>query len=131
MDFTTVAREKLYSNLFSSNVGLRPCGIRFDPDRPYELPIKSLLANQPLNSLENGKSSTRGSHPSGRSSPTPHYSPKRSSSQCAPSSSPTKDDSSLLRQMAGNMVRRPKSWQLIPPSEGWMCERKLAKEKTP
>ncbi|MED6119658.1 hypothetical protein PIB30_013534 [Stylosanthes scabra] len=50
--------------------------VRFDPNRPYEIPIESLLADQPLSSFGNGKSSTRGSHPSRHSSPSLHYSPR-------------------------------------------------------
>ncbi|MED6122356.1 hypothetical protein PIB30_039028 [Stylosanthes scabra] len=54
--------------------------VRFDPDRPYEIPIEALMADQPLSSSRSGKSSARGSHPSRRSSPTPCYSPGEISS---------------------------------------------------
>ncbi|MED6212397.1 hypothetical protein PIB30_082882, partial [Stylosanthes scabra] len=75
------------------------------------------------NSSDNGKSSTRGSHPSNRSSPTPHYSPRRSSStHQVVSPSPAIISSSLRRRVAGKELRPPKSWKLIPPSEGWMYE---------
>ncbi|MED6161652.1 hypothetical protein PIB30_062760 [Stylosanthes scabra] len=54
--------------------------VRFNPDRPYKVHIEALMADRPLSSFENGKSSTRRSHPSRRSSPTPHYSPRGLSS---------------------------------------------------
>ncbi|MED6150489.1 hypothetical protein PIB30_072763 [Stylosanthes scabra] len=38
--------------------------VRFDPDRSYEIPIDPLLADQLHSSSGNGKSSTRGPHPS-------------------------------------------------------------------
>ncbi|MED6218313.1 hypothetical protein PIB30_025716 [Stylosanthes scabra] len=49
--------------------------IRFDLDRPYKIPIEALMANQPLSSSDNTKTSAQGSHHSRHSSPTPHYSP--------------------------------------------------------
>ncbi|MED6187255.1 hypothetical protein PIB30_074703 [Stylosanthes scabra] len=94
---------------------------RFDPDRSYEIPIESLLTNQPLSSSGNGKSSTRGSHPSRQSRPTLHYSPRRSlSTRRLSSSFPAITSSSLRRRVAGRELRPPKSWELISPSEGWM-----------
>ncbi|MED6146375.1 hypothetical protein PIB30_033883 [Stylosanthes scabra] len=97
--------------------------VRFDPNCPYEVPMEALMADRSLSSYKNGKSSTRGSHPSRRSSPTPHYSPKGlSSTQRVPSSSSTKEASSFRRRVAGKMLRSPKSWELIPPSEDCMCE---------
>ncbi|MED6177355.1 hypothetical protein PIB30_097394, partial [Stylosanthes scabra] len=63
------------------------------------------------------------SNPSRRSSPIPHYSSRRSSSTRRVSSSfPAITSSSLRRIVAGKELRPPKSWELIPPSEGWMCE---------
>ncbi|MED6121296.1 hypothetical protein PIB30_028797 [Stylosanthes scabra] len=53
--------------------------VRFDPDCPYEIPIKAPMADQPLSS-------------------------------------------SKYRRVANKNLRMPKSWELIPPSEGWMCE---------
>ncbi|MED6174049.1 hypothetical protein PIB30_065220 [Stylosanthes scabra] len=97
--------------------------VRFDPDRPYEIPIESLLVDQPLSSSSNGKSSTQGSHPSRRSSPTPRYLPRRSLSTHRVSSlSPANANSSLRHRVAGKELRPPMSWELILPSEGWMCE---------
>ncbi|MED6184290.1 hypothetical protein PIB30_046017 [Stylosanthes scabra] len=60
--------------------------VRFDPDHPYELPIKSFLALRRRNSSKGKDLSHQRSGPSRRSSPT------------------------------------PQSWELIPSSEGWMCE---------
>ncbi|MED6126841.1 hypothetical protein PIB30_082395, partial [Stylosanthes scabra] len=93
----------------------------FDPDRPDEVSIEALMADQPLSSK--GKSSAQGSHHSRWSSPTLHYSPRMSSStRQVVSPSPIVVSSSLRRRVAGKMLRPPKSWELIPPSEGWMCE---------
>ncbi|MED6175708.1 hypothetical protein PIB30_080859 [Stylosanthes scabra] len=76
--------------------------IRFDLDHPYELLIKSLLANKSLNSSGNGESSAQGSRPSKRSSSMPHYSSRRSSSLRVSSSLPAK---------------------------GWMCDKGREEEK--
>ncbi|MED6209859.1 hypothetical protein PIB30_058751 [Stylosanthes scabra] len=96
---------------------------RFDPDLPYEVPIEALIADQPLSSSGIGKSSTRGSHPSRHSSPTPHYSPRGLSlTQRVPSPSSTKEANSFSRRVASKTLMFPKSWELIPQSEGWMCE---------
>ncbi|MED6176341.1 hypothetical protein PIB30_087265 [Stylosanthes scabra] len=97
--------------------------VRFELDRPYEVPIEALMADQPLSSSEIGKSSARGSHPSRRSSPTPHYSPRGLSlSRQVPSSSSTKEASSFRCRVASKTLGSPKSWELILPSKGWMCE---------
>ncbi|MED6184808.1 hypothetical protein PIB30_051022 [Stylosanthes scabra] len=94
--------------------------IRFDPDRPYEIPIKSLLISQVLNSSGNGKSSAQCSHPSRRSIPTLCYSPKGSLLQRMSSFSPAKAVTSLCHEIVGKTVKPPVRWELIPPSEGWM-----------
>ncbi|MED6161005.1 hypothetical protein PIB30_056655 [Stylosanthes scabra] len=54
--------------------------VRFDPDRLYEIPIEALMADQPLSSSDKGRTFAQRSHRSRRSSPTPHYSPRMSSS---------------------------------------------------
>ncbi|MED6113153.1 hypothetical protein PIB30_068179 [Stylosanthes scabra] len=69
--------------------------VRSDPDRPYEVPIEALMADQPLSSSDKGRTSARGSHHSRRS---------------------------LRRRVASKELSPPKSWELIPPFEGWMCE---------
>ncbi|MED6209720.1 hypothetical protein PIB30_057455 [Stylosanthes scabra] len=95
--------------------------VRFDPDRPYEIPIEAQMADQSLSSSKDEKSSTRRSHSSRR--PTPQYFPKGiSSTQCVRSTSSTKGTSSFHRKIASSSLRMHKSWELIPPSEGWMCE---------
>ncbi|MED6211046.1 hypothetical protein PIB30_069832 [Stylosanthes scabra] len=89
--------------------------------RRYRFDDESFV--HPLHSARNGKSSTRGSHPFGCSSPTPHYSPRGlSSTQRVTSPSSFKASSSLRRRVASKTMRSPKSWKLIPPSEGGMCE---------
>ncbi|MED6152301.1 hypothetical protein PIB30_090641 [Stylosanthes scabra] len=87
--------------------------IRFDPDFPYEVPIAALMADQPLSSspvkesllLENpiildGRVQRRIIHREGHRQPI----------------------DSLHRRVVGKTLRPPKSWELIPPSKGWMCE---------
>ncbi|MED6114768.1 hypothetical protein PIB30_083683 [Stylosanthes scabra] len=97
--------------------------VRFYPDRPYEVPIEALIANQPLSSSDKGRTSARGSYRSRRSSLTPHYSPRMSSpTRLVVSPSPTAASSSLRRRVAGKELRPPKSWELISPFEGWMCD---------
>ncbi|MED6137348.1 hypothetical protein PIB30_064192 [Stylosanthes scabra] len=97
--------------------------VRFDPDRLYEVPIEALMTDQPLSSSDKGRTSARGSHRSRRSSPTPHYLPRMSSSTHRVASlSPTVASSSVHRRVAGKTLRPPKSWKFSLPSEGWMCE---------
>ncbi|MED6147008.1 hypothetical protein PIB30_040044 [Stylosanthes scabra] len=88
---------------------------KFDPDRPYELPIESLLANQPLSSSKKGRSSTQGSRPSRQSNPTSCYSPLIPQYGLAL-------PHHLLSQLDQGLGRPLKSWELIPPFEGWICE---------
>ncbi|MED6211978.1 hypothetical protein PIB30_078687 [Stylosanthes scabra] len=97
--------------------------IRFDLDRPYEVPIEALMADQPLSSSDKGRTSARGSHRPRRSSPTPHYSPRMSSStRRVVSPSPIVASSFLRHKVASTELRPLKSWELIPLSEGWMCD---------
>ncbi|MED6188226.1 hypothetical protein PIB30_084059, partial [Stylosanthes scabra] len=44
------------------------------------------------------------------------------STQCVRSSSSIKGTSSFRRKMASSSLRMLRSWELIPPSESWMCE---------
>ncbi|MED6218026.1 hypothetical protein PIB30_023113 [Stylosanthes scabra] len=72
--------------------------VRFDPDRPYEIPIEALMADKVLNSSKDEKSSTRRSHSSRR--PTPQYSPKgMPSTQCVRSTSFVKGTSSTTKKL--------------------------------
>ncbi|MED6154079.1 hypothetical protein PIB30_108571, partial [Stylosanthes scabra] len=48
--------------------------VRFDLDRPYEIPIEVLMADKILSSSKDRKSSIGRSRSSGH--PTPHYSPR-------------------------------------------------------
>ncbi|MED6210420.1 hypothetical protein PIB30_063964 [Stylosanthes scabra] len=61
--------------------------VRFDPDRPYEIPIEALMADKILSTSKSDKSSAK-----------------------------------RQRSTASSSVRKPRSWELIPPSEGWTCE---------
>ncbi|MED6159126.1 hypothetical protein PIB30_039448 [Stylosanthes scabra] len=91
--------------------------VRFNSDRPYEIPVEALMADQPLSSYKDEKR------------PTPHYSPKgMPTTQRVRSSSSTEGASSFRRRMASSSSRMPRSWELIPPSKGWMCERDDEKE---
>ncbi|MED6123375.1 hypothetical protein PIB30_048607 [Stylosanthes scabra] len=72
--------------------------VRFDPNRPYEIPIEALVVDQPLSFSGDGKSSTRRSRSSRR--PTPHYSPKGMSS------------AQLYARL--HLLR-----ELVPPVVGW------------
>ncbi|MED6217129.1 hypothetical protein PIB30_014791 [Stylosanthes scabra] len=49
--------------------------VRFNPDRPYEIPIEALMADKILSSSKDEKPSTGRSRSSRH--PTPHYSPRR------------------------------------------------------
>ncbi|MED6159750.1 hypothetical protein PIB30_045144 [Stylosanthes scabra] len=44
------------------------------------------------------------------------------------STSSIKGTRSFCRSTASSLVRKPRSWELIPPSEGWMCEAHDEKE---
>ncbi|MED6138840.1 hypothetical protein PIB30_078239 [Stylosanthes scabra] len=83
--------------------------VRFDPDHPYEIPIEALMADKILSSSKDEKSSTGRSRSSRR--PMPHYSPR---------SMP--GTRSFRRGTTSSSSRKPRSWELIPPSEGWMCD---------
>ncbi|MED6222253.1 hypothetical protein PIB30_062521 [Stylosanthes scabra] len=95
--------------------------VRFYPDRPYEIPIKAPMADKSLSSSKDEKSSTERSHSSRH--PTSQYSLKGvPTTQRVRSSSSTKGTSSFRHKMASSLLRMPRSYELIPPSEGLMCE---------
>ncbi|MED6108481.1 hypothetical protein PIB30_024357 [Stylosanthes scabra] len=101
--------------------------VRFDPDRPYEIPIEVLMADKILSSSKDEKSSTGRSRSSRR--PTPHYSPRSMLVvQRKRSMSFVKGTRSFRRGTASSSLRKPRSWELIPPSEGWMCDADDEKE---
>ncbi|MED6163393.1 hypothetical protein PIB30_079546 [Stylosanthes scabra] len=61
--------------------------------------------------------------------PSPHYSPRTmpvAQRECSTSS--IKGTHSFRRGTASGSVRKPRSWELIPPSEGWMCDADDKKE---
>ncbi|MED6159364.1 hypothetical protein PIB30_041688 [Stylosanthes scabra] len=94
--------------------------VRFDPDRPYEISIEALMADKILSSSKDVKSSTERSHSFRR--PTPHYSPRTMLVALRERfASSVKGTRSFRRGTASSSVRKPRSWELIPPSEGWMC----------
>ncbi|MED6145553.1 hypothetical protein PIB30_026281 [Stylosanthes scabra] len=95
--------------------------VRFDPDRPYEIPIEALMADKILSSSKDEKSSTGRSRSFRR--PTPHYSPRRMpAAQHERSTSSVKGTSSFCCGATSSSLRKPRSWELISPSEGWMCD---------
>ncbi|MED6172306.1 hypothetical protein PIB30_048851 [Stylosanthes scabra] len=101
--------------------------VRFDPDRPYEIPIEALMADKILSSSKDEKSSTGRSCSSRR--PTPHYSPRRMPvAQRERSTSSVKGTRSFRRGATSSSLRKPRSWELIPPSEGRMCDADDKKE---
>ncbi|MED6176623.1 hypothetical protein PIB30_090000 [Stylosanthes scabra] len=104
-DLTIVKTRRLYQfddepfiHLFHS--------VRFDLDRPYELPIESLLALRRRDTPKKGDPSPQGSGILNRPWERRHKSIKKS-----------KPDTINLEG-----ARPLKSWELIPPSEGSMCK---------
>ncbi|MED6210092.1 hypothetical protein PIB30_060867 [Stylosanthes scabra] len=90
--------------------------VRFDPDRPYEIPIEALMANKIVSSSKDEKSFT-GRYLSSRR-PTPYYSPRRMPvAQRERSTSSVKGTRSFRYGTTRNSLRKPRSWELIPPSE--------------
>ncbi|MED6143992.1 hypothetical protein PIB30_011237 [Stylosanthes scabra] len=95
--------------------------VRFDPDRPYEILIEALMADKILSSSKDEKSSTRRSSSSRR--PTPHYSSRRMPiAQRERSTSSVKGTRSFRYGTTSSSLRRTRSWELISPSKGWMCD---------
>ncbi|MED6170299.1 hypothetical protein PIB30_029551 [Stylosanthes scabra] len=61
--------------------------------------------------------------------PSPRYSPRvMPVAQRERSTSSVKRTCSLRRGTASGSVRKPRSWELVPPSEGWMCDADDEKE---
>ncbi|MED6124406.1 hypothetical protein PIB30_058628 [Stylosanthes scabra] len=101
--------------------------VRFDPNRPYEIPIEALMADKILSASKDEKSSTERSRSSRR--PSPHYSPRTMPvAQRERSTTSVKGTRSFRRGTASSSVRKSRSWELIPPSEGWMCDADDEKE---
>ncbi|MED6182973.1 hypothetical protein PIB30_033687 [Stylosanthes scabra] len=101
--------------------------VRFDLDRPYEIPIEALMADKIVSASKSEESSAERQRSSRR--PSPHYSPRiMSVAQRECSTSSVKGTRSFRRGTASGSVRKPRSWELIPPSEGWMCDADDEKE---
>ncbi|MED6187993.1 hypothetical protein PIB30_081742 [Stylosanthes scabra] len=101
--------------------------VRFDHDRPYEIPIETLMADKILSVSKSEKSSAERQRSPRR--PSPHYSPRTMSvAQRERSTSSVKGTRSFRRGTASSSVRKPRSWELILPSEGWMCNANDEKE---
>ncbi|MED6225078.1 hypothetical protein PIB30_090311 [Stylosanthes scabra] len=101
--------------------------VRFDLDRPYEIPIEALMADKILSASKDEKSST--GRPRSSRRPSPHYSPRTMQvAQHERSMSSVKGTRSFRRGTTSSSVRKPRSWKLIPPSEGWMCDADDEKE---
>ncbi|MED6121014.1 hypothetical protein PIB30_026087 [Stylosanthes scabra] len=101
--------------------------VQFDPDRPYEILIEALMADKILSVSKSEESSAERQRSSRR--PSPHYSPRTMPvAQRERSTSSVKGTRSFRRGMASSSVRKPRSWELIPPSEGWMCDADDKKE---
>ncbi|MED6172595.1 hypothetical protein PIB30_051537 [Stylosanthes scabra] len=95
--------------------------VRFDPDRPYQIPIEVLMANKILSFSKDEKSFTGRSRSS--RCPIPLYSPRRMLvAQRERSTSSIKGTCSFRYGTASSSLRKPRSWELIPPFEGWMCD---------
>ncbi|MED6188447.1 hypothetical protein PIB30_086063 [Stylosanthes scabra] len=101
--------------------------VRFDPDRPYEIPIEALMADKILSASKDGKSSTE--RPCSSRRPSPHYSPRTMpEAQRERSTSSVKGTRSFRRGTTSSSVRKLRSWELIAPSEGWLCDADDEKE---
>ncbi|MED6204522.1 hypothetical protein PIB30_009797 [Stylosanthes scabra] len=102
-------------------LGTFKISVRFDRDRLYEIPIEALMADKILSSSKDEKSSIRRSHSSRH--PTPHFSPRgMPSTQPVRSTSSVKGVSSFRFETISSSLRKPRNWELILPSEGWMCD---------
>ncbi|MED6120116.1 hypothetical protein PIB30_017937 [Stylosanthes scabra] len=71
--------------------------VRFDPDCPYEIPIEALMANKILSSSKDEDS-------------------------YAALLSEKNGTRSFRYGMTSSSLRKPRSWELIPPYEGWICD---------
>ncbi|MED6220625.1 hypothetical protein PIB30_046586 [Stylosanthes scabra] len=86
--------------------------VRFDPNRPYKIPIEALMTDKTLSASKDKKSSTE--RPRSSRCSTPHYSPR---------TMPV-----VQRERSTSSVRKPRSWELIAQSVGWMCDADDEKE---
>ncbi|MED6128526.1 hypothetical protein PIB30_098738 [Stylosanthes scabra] len=101
--------------------------VRFDPDRPYEIPIEALMANKILSASKDKKSSAE--RPRLSRCPLPHYSQRTMPvAQRERSTSSIKGTRSFRHGTTSSSVRKLRSWELISPSKGWMCDANDEKE---
>ncbi|MED6200029.1 hypothetical protein PIB30_081336 [Stylosanthes scabra] len=101
--------------------------VRFDPDRPYEIPIEALMADKIASASKSEDSSAERRRSPRR--PSSRYSPRTMPvAQRGRSTSSVKGTRSFRRGTASGSVRKPRSWELILPSEGWMCDADDGKE---
>ncbi|MED6150065.1 hypothetical protein PIB30_068593 [Stylosanthes scabra] len=101
--------------------------VQFDPDRPYEISIEALMADKILSASKSERSSAERQRSFRR--PSPHYSPRTMLvAQRERSTSSVKGTRSFRHGTASSSVRKPRSWELILPSEGWMCDADDEKE---
>ncbi|MED6139079.1 hypothetical protein PIB30_080507 [Stylosanthes scabra] len=96
--------------------------IQFDLDCPYELPVESLLALRCRDPSKKKDSSLQESSLSRRASPTPQYSFLGPIIRLGSPSSHSMIVSPTQGQQGHKGARQLKSWELIPPSEGWMYD---------
>ncbi|MED6218151.1 hypothetical protein PIB30_024333 [Stylosanthes scabra] len=88
--------------------------VRFDPDRPYEIPIEALMDDKIASAPKSEESSAEKRRSSRR--PSLHYSPRTMQvAQRERSTSSVKGTRSFRRGTASSSVRKPRSWELIPP----------------
>ncbi|MED6207407.1 hypothetical protein PIB30_035508 [Stylosanthes scabra] len=95
--------------------------VRFNPNRLYVIMIEALMADKILSASKSEKSFAERQRSSRR--PSPHYSPRTMPvAQRERSTSSVNGTCSFRHSTASSSVRKPRSWERIPPSEGWMCD---------
>ncbi|MED6125288.1 hypothetical protein PIB30_067165 [Stylosanthes scabra] len=101
--------------------------VRFDPDRPYEILIEALMADKIASASKSEESSVESRRSSRR--PSSRYSPRTMPvAQRERSTSSVKGTRSFRHGTGSCSVRKSRSWEIIPPSEGWMCDADDEKE---
>ncbi|MED6110389.1 hypothetical protein PIB30_042415, partial [Stylosanthes scabra] len=91
------------------------------------IPIEALMADKIASTSKSEESSAERRRSFRRLSP--HYSPRTMPvARRERSTSSVKGTRSFHRGTASGSIRKPRSWELIPPSEGWMCDADDEKE---
>ncbi|MED6121873.1 hypothetical protein PIB30_034191 [Stylosanthes scabra] len=89
--------------------------------------FKALMADKIASASKSEESSAERRRLSRR--PSPLYFPRKMPvAQRERSTSSVKGTRSFRRSTASSSVRKPRSWEPIPPSEGWMCDANDEKE---